>query len=90
MFSKLFLIELWLKHKITVNLKDQLIGELGITVVHGSVETETQLLNHGEMLIKNSSPSITTLHEITQVLMCGREHLPGKRFIMWNFVSYNS
>ena len=86
-FSNLFLVDLSSNNKTTLNLKDQLIGEIGIIVVHGLVEIETQPLKQGEMFITNSSPSTITLQENSQVLLCGGEQLPEERFMLWNFVS---
>jgi len=89
-YSPLFMVDVFAKKESTLNLKDQLKGELAFVIVKGSITVQDQKVNAGQMLIsKTDDQCEICLDEGTQVLLFGGEPLPEERYLMWNFVSHS-
>ena len=86
--SALFMVDVHTTEENTLDIKDQLKGEIAIVVVKGSVQTGEHEIKAGSMLISNAeNECFLRLASDTQLLLFGGEPLPEPRHLMWNFVS---
>ena len=89
-FSPLFMVDVFAEKETTLNLKDQLRGEVAFVIVKGSITVQEQKVNAGQMLIsKTDDQCEICLDKGTQVLLFGGEPLPEERYLLWNFVSHS-
>lgn len=87
-YSPLFMADVHTKGENTLDIKNQLEGEIAIVVVKGSVITGEEEIKAGSMLISNTeNECFLKLASDTQLLLFGGEPLPEPRHLMWNFVS---
>ena len=88
--SPLFMVDVKSAKPNSLNIAEELKGEIAIVVVKGSVMADDEEVTAGEMLIsKTQNTCKLTLNENTQVLLFGGEPFPEERFLYWNFVSHN-
>ncbi|MGB0851384.1 MAG: pirin-like C-terminal cupin domain-containing protein, partial [Bacteroidia bacterium] len=74
----------------TLDLRNQIQGEVAFVIVKGSISSEGQKVEAGQMLIsKTDSECEICLAADTQILLFGGEPLPEERYLLWNFVSYS-
>lgn len=86
--SLLFMVDITANRKTTLNLRDQLKGEVAFVIVKGSINNEGEHLDQGQMLISKTDEECSVdLAAGTRLLLFGGEPLPEERFLLWNFVS---
>ena len=89
-YSPMFMVDIFAEKGTTINLKDQLEGEVAFVIVKGSITVQDQKVNAGQMLIsKTDDQCEICLDASTQVLLFGGEPLPEERYLLWNFVSHS-
>ena len=89
-YSPLFMVDIQTDEQTTLNLGGQVQGEIAFVVVKGSIISEGQKIEAGQMLIsKTDDECEVCLDNNTQILLFGGEPLPEERFLMWNFVSHS-
>jgi len=71
-------------------LKGALSGEVGFVIVKGSILTQGQKVESGQMLISETGDQCEIcLSEKTQILLFGGEPLKDEPLLLWNFVSHS-
>lgn len=89
-YSPLFMVDIFTEEETTINLKDQLKGEVAFVIVRGSITAEGQKVNAGQMLIsKTNEQCEICLDSGTQLLLFGGEPLSEEHYLLWNFVSHS-
>lgn len=89
-YSPMFMVDIEAKEATTLNLKDQLQGEVAFVIVRGSIMVEEEQVKAGQMLIsKTDEQCEICLNANTQLLLFGGEPLPEERYLLWNFVSHS-
>lgn len=89
-YSPLFMVDIYAKKATTLNLKDQLKGEIAFVIVKGSVTDKNEKVEAGQMLIsKMNDQCKICMEKGTQLLLFGGEALPQEYFLLWNFVSHS-
>jgi len=89
-YSPLFMVDIYAEGETTLDLKDQLTGEVAFVIVKGSITIEGQKVNAGQMLIsKTNEQCEVCLDSGTQLLLFGGEPLSEEHFLLWNFVSHS-
>ncbi|MFK7796233.1 MAG: pirin-like C-terminal cupin domain-containing protein [Aureispira sp.] len=89
-FSPLFMVDIYAAEATTINLKDQLEGEVAFVIVKGSIADQEQTVEAGQMLIsKTDHQCEICLNKDTQVLLFGGQPLAEERYLLWNFVSHS-
>lgn len=87
-YSPLFMIELKTKEKRTIDVSNNLFGEVGLYVLEGNVANEGHVHDAKRILVaKDSSLCQFEMHENTTVYLFGGEPFPEPRHIYWNFVA---
>lgn len=87
-FSPLFMVDIKANRSGTLDLKDQLKGEVAFVIVKGSITECGNKIDAGQMMISKTDEACSIeLEEGTQLLLFGGEQLPEERFLLWNFVS---
>lgn len=87
-FSPLFMVDIKANSSGTLDLKDQLKGEVAFVIVKGSITECGNKIDAGQMMISKTDEACRIeLEEGTQLLLFGGEQLPEERFLLWNFVS---
>lgn len=62
--------------------------ERAVYVVSGEIEIDGLLFGEGQMIILDNEASIGVRTVLdARLMICGGAHLPGERFMEWNFVS---
>ena len=86
--SPLFMVHVKAICTHTLDIADQLRGEIAVVVVRGNARTNAQTIEAGQMLIsKTEDECCLDLEAGTEVLLFGGEPFPEERFLFWNFVS---
>lgn len=89
-YSPLFMVDVYAKSETTLDLKDQLSGEVAFVIVKGSITLEGQQLGAGQMLIsKTDEQCEICLDKDTQLLLFGGAPLAEEHYLLWNFVSHS-
>jgi redox-sensitive bicupin YhaK (pirin superfamily) len=89
-YSPLFMVDIHASKQTTLELKGMVKGEIAFVVVRGSIISDDQKINAGQMLIsKTDDECEICLDDDSQILLFGGEALPEERFLMWNFVSHS-
>lgn len=89
-YSPLFMVNIFAEEETTLDLKDQLKGEVAFVIVRGSITAEGQKVNAGQMLIsKTNEQCEICLDSGTQLLLFGGEPLSEEHYLLWNFVSHS-
>jgi redox-sensitive bicupin YhaK (pirin superfamily) len=87
-FSNLFMLEVVSSEQTILNLQEQVKGEIGICVVNGSVTSDGQTVEKGNMLVSKTEDTCKVeVQENTHLLIFGGQPFEEERFIAWNFVS---
>ena len=88
-YSPLFMVDIQAEKETTIQLKDQIEGEVAFVIVKGSITTESQKVQAGQMLIsKTDDQCEISVNKDTQLLLFGGKPLPEEHFLLWNFVSH--
>lgn len=89
-FSPLFMVDVYAHEATTINLKDQLEGEVAFVIVKGAITDQGQTVAAGQMLIsKTDNACEITLNKGTQLLLFGGQPLAQEHYLLWNFVSHS-
>ena len=89
-YSPLFMVDIFTEEETTLKLKGLIEGEVAFVIVKGSITSEEQKVNAGQMLIsKTDDECEICLDKGTQILLFGGKALPEERFLLWNFVSHS-
>jgi redox-sensitive bicupin YhaK (pirin superfamily) len=89
-YSPMFMVDIYAKGETTLNLKDQLKGEVAFVIVKGEITLEGQTVKAGQMLIsKTDEQCEICLDKGTQLLLFGGEPLSEEHYLLWNFVSHS-
>ena len=89
-FSPLFMVDIYAEEATTINLKNQLEGEVAFVITKGSIFNQEQTVEAGQMLIsKTDNECEICLNKDTQVLLFGGQPLAEERYLLWNFVSHS-
>ena len=84
------MVDIYAKGETTLNLKDQLKGEVAFVIVKGEITLEGQTVKAGQMLIsKTDEQCEICLDNGTQLLLFGGEPLSEEHYLLWNFVSHS-
>ncbi|TXB62913.1 pirin family protein [Phaeodactylibacter luteus] len=89
-YSPLFMVDIFTEEETTLDLSGHLKGEVAFVIVKGSITSQGQKVEAGQMLIsKTDEECEVCLDANSQILLFGGEPLPEERFLMWNFVSHS-
>jgi len=89
-YSPLFMVDIFAEKATTLDLRDQLKGEVAFVIVKGTITVEGEKVAAGQMLIsKTGCQCEIDLDDQTQLLLFGGEPLPEEHFLLWNFVSHS-
>ncbi len=89
-YSPLFMVDVKSKSETTLDLRNQIEGEVAFVIVKGSIISDGEKIEAGQMLIsKTDAECEICMDKDTQILLFGGEPLPEERFLMWNFVSHS-
>ena len=89
-YSPLFMVDIYAEKETTLDLRDQLKGEVAFVIVKGSISDKGEKVQAGQMLIsKTNEQCEICLEANTQLLLFGGEPLPEEHFLLWNFVSHS-
>lgn len=87
-YSSLFMVDILALENDTLDLKDQLKGEVAFVIVNGSITESGDRIEAGQMMISKTDEACKiNLEKGTRLLLFGGESLPEERFLSWNFVS---
>lgn len=87
-YSPLFMVDITAKESGTLDLRNQLKGEVAFVIVKGSITEANNTLEAGQMMISKTNEACSIeLSKGTQLLLFGGEPLENEHFLMWNFVS---
>ncbi len=88
--SDLFMIDITTVSDYDFKVDGNLSGEIGITLVSGSVAACGNIIDAGNMLVsKTEDVCDITIKAGSHVLIFGGEPFPEERHIYWNFVSHS-
>lgn len=89
-YSSLFMVDIIADEAITLDLRDQLKGEVAFVIVKGSITAQSEIVEKGQMLIsKMDEQCEICLDKGSRVLLFGGEALPEEHYLLWNFVSHS-
>ena len=89
-FSPLFMLDIYAKEATTLNLSEQLHGEVAFVIVKGAITDNEDRVEAGQMLISKTNEQCEICFEKnTQLLLFGGEPLGQEHFLLWNFVSHD-
>ncbi|MCR9099287.1 MAG: pirin family protein [bacterium] len=89
-YSPLFMVDIFTEEETTLDLSGHLKGEVAFVIVKGSITSQGQKVEAGQMLIsKTDEECEICLDANSQILLFGGDPLPEERFLMWNFVSHS-
>lgn len=89
-FSPLFMVDVLAEKENTLDLKDQLKGEVAFVIVKGSIKVGEEKVEAGQMLISKTDEQCSIcLEEGSRLLLFGGEPLESEPLLMWNFVAHS-
>jgi redox-sensitive bicupin YhaK (pirin superfamily) len=89
-YSPLFMVDIHAKKATTIQLKDQLKGEVAFVIVKGSINDGEDKVEAGQMMISKTDENCEIcMDDDTRVLLFGGEPLAQEHFLLWNFVSHS-
>ncbi|MCL4125951.1 UNVERIFIED_CONTAM: hypothetical protein GTU68_064500 [Idotea baltica] len=87
-YSPLFMVAIYAEKETTLNLANQLKGEVAFVIVKGEISEKDNKVTAGQMLISKTDEQCSIcLDKGTRLLLFGGEPLKDEHFLMWNFVS---
>lgn len=87
-YSPLFMVDIYAEKETTLDLSNQIKGEVAFVIVKGEITEKDHKVEAGQMLISKTDEQCSIcLDAGTRVLLFGGEPLPEKYFLLWNFVS---
>ncbi|MDG1334164.1 MAG: pirin family protein [Crocinitomicaceae bacterium] len=89
-YSPLFMVDIFANEETTLDVRDQIEGEVAFVIVKGSIKSDGQKVEAGQMLIsKTDHECEICIEKDSQILLFGGKPLPEERFLLWNFVSHS-
>ncbi|MEM9259748.1 MAG: pirin family protein [Bacteroidota bacterium] len=89
-YSPLFMVDIYAEKATTLDLRDQLKGEVAFVIVKGSIQVDDERVEAGQMLIsKTDEQCEICLDDNTQLLLFGGIPLGQEHYLLWNFVSHS-
>lgn len=87
-FSPLFMVDIYAEEETTLDLANQLKGEVAFVIVKGEITEKDHKVGAGQMLISKTNEKCSIcLDKGTRLLIFGGEPLDDEHFLLWNFVS---
>ena len=87
-YSPLFMVDICANEETTLNLANQLKGEVAFVIVKGEITENDHKVEAGQMLISKTDEQCSIcLDAGTRLLLFGGEPLEDEHFLLWNFVS---
>ncbi|ARV08610.1 hypothetical protein BTO05_02745 [Winogradskyella sp. PC-19] len=87
-FSPLFMVDIYAEEETTLDLTNQLKGEVAFVIVTGQIKENNHQVEAGQMLISKTDEQCSIcLDSGTRLLLFGGEPLEDEHFLLWNFVS---
>lgn len=87
-YSPLFMVDIYAEKETTLNLANQLKGEVAFVIVNGQITENDHTVESGQMLISKTDEQCSIcLDKGTRLLLFGGEPLAEEHFLLWNFVS---
>lgn len=88
--SELFMVEIKNSDYYSLDIAENLKGEVGICIVSGRIEACGQQIEAGNMLVSKTEDTCKlSMHPNTHLLLFGGKPFAEERFIYWNFVSHS-
>jgi len=89
-FSPLFMVDIYTEKATTIDLGNQLKGEVAFVIVNGAITDQGEEVHAGQMLISKTNEACQIhLADNTQLLLFGGEPLEDEVYMMWNFVAHD-
>jgi hypothetical protein len=89
-YSPLFMVDITSTEETTIDLRGKIEGEVAFVIVKGSINSDGQKVEAGQMLIsKTDHECEICLDNDTQILLFGGKPFAEERFLSWNFVSHS-
>ena len=87
-YSHLFMVDILAEKDTTLDLSNQLNGEVAFVIVEGEITEKDHKVKAGQMLISKTDEQCSIcLAQGTRLLLFGGEPLNEEHFLLWNFVS---
>jgi redox-sensitive bicupin YhaK (pirin superfamily) len=89
-YSPLFMVDIQTENETTLDLRGKIQGEVAFVIVKGSIISDGQKVEAGQMLISKTDDECQIhMEKGSQILLFGGEAFPEERFLSWNFVSHS-
>ncbi len=89
-YSPLFMVDLYAEEAASIQLHEQVEGELAFVIVKGEISTTEGKIQAGQMLISQTDAQCEICMEAdTRLLLFGGQALKEQPILMWNFVAYS-
>lgn len=86
----MYMLDIRASEKTTLDLRGQINGEVAFVIAKGSITSDGQKVNAGQMLIsKTDDECEICLDKGTVLMLFGGKPLPEERYLSWNFVSHS-
>ncbi|WP_422104570.1 pirin family protein [Winogradskyella sp.] len=87
-YSPLFMVDIYAEKETTLDLANQLHGEVAFVIVEGEITEKDHKVEAGQMLIsKTDAQCSICLDKGTRLLLFGGLPLEEEHYLLWNFVS---
>lgn len=87
-YSSLFMVDILAKEYTTLDLSNQLKGEVAFVIVEGEITEKDHKVKAGQMFISKTDEQCSIcLVKGTRLLLFGGKPLDREHFLLWNFVS---
>lgn len=89
-YSPMFMADISTNQETTLDLRNEIEGEVAFVIVKGSIISDGQKIEAGQMLIsKTDAECEICLDKDTKILLFGGKPLDEERYLLWNFVSHS-
>lgn len=89
-YSPLFMVDIHTSAETTLDLRDQIKGEVAFVIVKGEITAGDEKVGAGQMLISKTDEQCEICMDTdTQLLLFGGEPLGQEHYLLWNFVSHS-
>ncbi len=89
-YSPMFMVDISATKETTLDLRGKIEGEVAFVIVKGSINSDGQKVEAGQMLIsKTDEECEICMDENTQILLFGGKPFAEERYLSWNFVSHS-
>lgn len=88
--SSLFMVDILAKKETTLDLRNQIKGEVAFVIVTGQINVRDEVVSAGQMLVSKTDEQCEICFAAnTQILLFGGEPLEKEPLLLWNFVSHS-